>query len=623
MQELETVALDWESHWDTKQGYSLKGMSYTEYVRDKRFRAHGVALCRGSESFKARWITHNDVATELAKIDWSNARLVAHNGLFDFLVLAERYGHRPAEYFCTMSAARFWHQGETKVGLDPLAKFHKLGGKLDGFVQTNGVRELPPEMEAQLIPYALDDVRKAVYMWGYYSKRMPEHERQLMSLTFRMFCEPVLEVDLQLVREGFRDALRERIAKIEGTSVPSEILRSRPKFAAALENLGVEVPMKISPTTKKSTYAFAKTDEDFIALLDHEDQEVRDLVEAQMAAKSTIGLTRAMRLFRLGKTGKLAVAYNYARARTHRFSGANSMNLQNFKRGSKLRRAIRAPKGYVLCVSDSANIESRGGAWLAKQEDKLQMFRDGGDPYNVMATAIYGREIDRKRIELDADGNEFEPDFIEGFVGKTAELGLGYGMGPPKFQATCKRGAGGVKVELDLSFCETVVQAYRRKHYMVERFWGMLDSWAHLMASGTSEEFEWEMEPGSKLVLRPAEKRLWFPNGTSMHYPDIQHDDAGGVQYRDLHAWKTLYGGKFMENVDQKISRDVIAHQMLEIDARYPVVMMTHDEIIWVAPEAEADEALAFGVEIMKTPPPWAGTWPLGAKGGYAENYSK
>jgi hypothetical protein len=196
-------------------------------------------------------------------------------------------------------------------------------------------------------------------------------------------------------------------------------------------------------------------------------------------------------------------------------------------------------------------------------------------------------------------------------------------MGAPKFQATCKRGKGGVKVDLDLQFCQMVVEAYRRKHYKQVAFQTMLDSWAHLMAAGATDELEWEIEPGSKLTLRAAEKRLWFPNGTSMHYPDCQFDRDGGVIYRDGHAWKTLYGGKFAENVCQKISRDVVGYQMLQVAERYRIVTMSHDELVWPAREAEADEALAFGIQIMSTGPSWAKTWPLGASGGYARNYSK
>lgn len=613
----ETVGLDWETYWSSK--FSLRRVSTSEYVRDKRFRAHGVAISRSSENFKPRWVTHDDVPAVLATIDWSKTRLVAHNMEFDGFVLAERYGYKPAQYFCTMSAARFWHQGECLAGLDKLAKFYGMPGKKDGFDATKGHFILPPEIERDLIPYALDDVMKALIFWTKFRDKLPIEEQRLMDITFRMFCDPVLEVDIGLVREAFKNALRARIAKVDAADwVDPAVLRSNDKFAQALRDLGVDPPTKISKTTRKPTWAFAKGDDEFIELLDHPDEQVRTLVEARIASKSTIGLSRALRLFRMGRTGKLAIALQYGRAKTHRWSGSNKMNLQNFVRGSLLRKAIRAAAGYVICVADSSNIESRMSAWWCGQEDKIELFRTGGDPYNAMATSIYGRPIDRKRKAIDENGEEYLPDFIEGFVGKTAELGLGYGMGPPKFQITCRRGAGGVRVELPLDFCGQVVSTWRRKHYCIEGRWGTLDEWARLLAIGHGEPITL-----NGVTLVPKERRVWFPNGTSIHYPDAQFDDSGGVVYRDIKTWKTLYGGKMLENFIQKLSRDAVAWQMLQIAERYRVPTMTHDEILWVAPEHEADEALAFGVQTMKTSPPWAQGLPLNAEGGYARNYSK
>lgn len=606
-EDLETIGIDFETYWDSK--YSLRRMSTSEYVRDRRFMAHGAAVSRASEGFKARWYDHDELVDLFKTLDWSKVRLVAHNGLFDFFVLAERYGCRPAQYFCTMAAARFWHQGETDVGLGKLASFHRLKAKMDGLDATKGLRVLPPQVKADLVAYALHDINLAVVFYGKYSRVMPEDEQRLMDLTMRMFCDPVFEVDLNLVREGFKDALKARIQKVDAADwVDPAVLRSSDKFAQALMDLGVDSPTKISPRTRQRTWAFAKGDEEFIELLDHPDERVRTLVEARIASKSTIALTRALRLFRMGRTGKLAVALHYARAKTHRWSGANKMNLQNFVRGSKLRQAIIAPPDHVICVADSSNIEARGNAWFSGQEDMLNLFRTGGDPYNDMATTIYGRPIDRNKPE----------DFIEGFVGKTAVLGLGYGMGPPKFQATCKRGMGGVSVELELEFCEYVVNTWRRKNFRVVETWALLDQWVRLMAAGSTEQMEF-----GGLVLKPDEKRIWFPNGTSMFYPDIQFDEDGGVIYRDGRNWKKLYGGKLLENIIQKYSRDVIAWQMLQISERYRIGTMTHDELIWLAHKLMADESLAYGIQCMKTPPSWAKTWPLNAKGGYAENYSK
>ena len=62
---------------------------------------------------------------------------------------------------------------------------------------------------------------------------------------------------------------------------------------------------------------------------------------------------------------------------------------------------------------------------------------------------------------------------------------------------------------------------------------------------------------------------------------------------------------------------------MLKIAQRYKVVTTSHDEVVYLAKESEADEALEFGLTMMRTPPAWCEGLPLDAEGGYARNYSK
>jgi len=77
------------------------------------------------------------------------------------------------------------------------------------------------------------------------------------------------------------------------------------------------------------------------------------------------------------------------------------------------------------------------------------------------------------------------------------------------------------------------------------------------------------------------------------------------------------------ENLTQALARDIVFEQMLKIDERYRVVSSTHDEVLIVAKTEEAEEALAWCVEIMSTSPEWAPDLPVSAEGGYAKAYSK
>jgi DNA polymerase len=108
-------------------------------------------------------------------------------------------------------------------------------------------------------------------------------------------------------------------------------------------------------------------------------------------------------------------------------------------------------------------------------------------------------------------------------------------------------------------------------------------------------------------------------------YPDLDSSEEGG-------SWtfgygKTpqfLYGARLQENIVQGLARVIISEQILEIEkAGYQTVGSTHDEILCVVPEEQAEDALARMLSIMSASPAWAPDLPLGADGGFAKEYSK
>ena len=85
-----------------------------------------------------------------------------------------------------------------------------------------------------------------------------------------------------------------------------------------------------------------------------------------------------------------------------------------------------------------------------------------------------------------------------------------------------------------------------------------------------------------------------------------------------------VYGALLVENITQALfSGLLIREAMLRIGARYPVALQVHDDITYLAPEPEADEALAFGIAEMKRTPAWCPGIPLDAEGGHSERYDK
>ena len=365
--------------------------------------------------------------------------------------------------------------------------------------------------------------------------------------------------------------------------------------------------------------ALAKTDEGFIAMLESKDERLAALAAGRLAVKSTQAQTRAYRFKKMHEDiGLFMVAYNYARAHTWRVTGGNKINPANLKRGSKLRTCIEARQGSVLCVADASQIECRSTGYLAGQDDLMQLFREKRDPYNEMATEIFQRPIDRKNNP---------DDFFEGFLGKTAVLGLGFGMGGPKFKASVDKGAKqylGMDVDFDPNEANRIVyDVYRPKNYCIEKFWGIADTM--LFAMFNNNDYVHEYADGELRVLGK-ENKILFPNGTWLYYPALDwHNDNFTYVSKKGPSYKThyIYGAKLVENIVQKFARDITSHHMVQIAERYPVVMHTYDENIAVVPENEAEDAMAWMLEVMCTPPDWAGSIPLDAEGGYAREYSK
>lgn len=617
---MRTLFQDYESFFGqvvepdgTKLNLSLanKDLSYTDYVRHPQFALFGVSL-RWEDEERARFYRWHEIPAVYAQIDWKNTRVVAHNAIFEGLVNYECFGVVPAEYFCTLAAAEAIYQGAVSVGLDNLAKLLGVGEKLPDLVSFRGLRpeDLTEEQWETLARYANNDVDLTVPIYEMFSAALPENERVLMSRTIMLFADPVLEVDVPLAQEALQEAIEERDKLVAKTGLTLEQISGNITFRNALQGKLGWIPQKQNDKGELIP-AFAKTDLEFVKLKSHPDEAVRDLVNARLEVKSNLGITRAERLIKIGTTGtkKLPVCLHYSRAHTMRWSGGNKVNLQNLTRGSKLRRSIKAPPGHVLVVVDSSQIECRSLAWVAGEEELLEIFRTGGDPYCTMGTKIYGFEIIKSE----------HPD--ERFMGKTALLGLGYGMGAPKFYNEIVTGARGKAMPITLDFAYRVVNIYRSSNPNIVRFWSTAEQMLEYLAFGDKPR-EWL---DGLVTLDPVTKRVIFPNGTWLRYAGLTCDEGDYVYQVELKGKpvaKKIYGGLFTENFIQKLARDVVAAQILKVSERYRPVLFVHDEGVFCVREEEAEEALAYAKEVFKENLPYTDI-PLGSEGGFDVCYSK
>jgi DNA polymerase len=604
------VTLDYETFYG--KDYTLSGkINTSEYVRDDRFHVHGVAIKKGNG--KTLWYTGRNIALALKEIDWSKTAMVCHNTAFDGFITSEIYGHKPAFYVDTVSMSRATRGHATRHDLDTVAKAFGHGGKVkrEALANTKDKMQLTKDEEAKLGDYAVDDVEDTYKIFWNMYPYMPDDELRLVDITMRMFCDPVLEIDIPRVKAELENELGAKTAALLHSGAQVEDLMSNDKFAQLLKAAGAQLPQKISPSTGKLTYAFAKSDLAFQDLMKSGNDKVRALCEARLKVKSTIGETRANRFLEAGRDGKkLPILLNYSGAHTHRWSGGNKMNLQNLKRGGELRRSILAPKGYMIVVADSAQIEARVLAWLAQQMDIVNAFATKQDVYKLMASVIYNVPVENVTKD-------------QRFIGKICVLGLGYGMGPQKLQQTLKQGVMGPPVDISEDECRRIVNIYRQKNWKIKAFWKKMDQMITNMTLGVKSK-EGPIESG-KGFLR-------LPNGMFLQYfglhgtADVTRDDL--VMTETTYLTRTgrtkLYGGLLTENVVQALSRIIIAEQMLKIhDAGYRIVTMTHDEIVIIAKEKDAKKALDFMIKTMSTAPDWAPGLPLAAEGGFDYCYSK
>lgn len=612
---MEIVGLDFETYFD--KDYSLKKLSTTEYIRDPRFEVQALAY-RTKRQRKARWVCGNKAAEILSSFDWSKTALLAHHAHFEGLILQHHFGIVPAFYYDTLSMARPLHGTDLGLGLDELARFYGGRGKTsDVLNQVKGVRlaDIPPVLLKELGEYNAQDVDE---LWHIFNKMLPsfnDNELEIIDITIRAYADPVLQVDYALAKRELqreksrRTRILNKIGKLYNLGKAPEVmelLRSRDRFAELLRQTGVEPPTKPSPRTGKPTYAFAKSDLEFIALESHPDPKVRELIEAKKISSSTIFTSRPAQLMSHG-TPALPIYLKYWGGHTGRQSGGDKMNPQNFPRDSKLRNAILPPEGYKFVIIDSGQIEARVNAWLANETQLLEEFREldknpnaEEDVYTGFASDhIYSRRITKAMKK-------------ERSSGKICILGLGFQMGLPKFIFTCESGSLGPRVVLTQEQYRRAHSGYRDKYRNIVQQWYTFQEFLELMMLPSAK-------PISYGPLRFGYQHIQLPNGLPLRYPRLRGEDG---EYFYKEATK-IYGGKLVENAVQALARIVVFDQIRRLNRVHRATLLVHDEGVFVVPKKEVKSFVSTALEAFATPPAWAKGLPTVGEANVADYYMK
>jgi hypothetical protein len=350
--------------------------------------------------------------------------LIGHNLSFDAGIMRyhEFFPHWQVFYVDTLLMAQYlWHEkgcsgkrhglgldalGETLFGIGKMEGFELQGGRCPGGVC---VLDGDEEYLKQLAAYNVIDTKITWKLFCYLIDRIPPDHMYTIHWAVKQFVEPTLKLNKQGIvahRTASEEARQELIDKVPGASL--SILRSREKCLDLFNSHDIDVPAKMSPTTKKLIPQLAKGD-NFIVKYQHEKSLRGDIIRARLAAQSAIEITRANTMLEAA-THSDSYRFHIAPSGTftHRPAGragggGNPLNLQ---RTSKLRRAIEAPPGKMLLVFDYSKMELMLARWGAVDKPAKHKLSIGEDMYTSFIANV---------LQIDpADVSEGQR-----FVGKT------------------------------------------------------------------------------------------------------------------------------------------------------------------------------------------------------------
>lgn len=273
-----------------------------------------------------------------------------------------------------------------------------------------------------------------------------------------------------------------------------------------------------------------------------------------------------------------------------------------------IRTAFVPYVGEKFIVADFSAIEARVIAWLAGEQWRLDVFKNGGDIYCASASQMFHVPVVKHGVNAHLRQK-----------GKIAELALGYGGSVGALKAMGALEMGLSEVEL-----KPLVDAWRGSNPNIVRLWWDVDEAVkEALADKTVSEthgIRFGYESGFLFITLPSGRRLAYVK------PRIEENRFGGesVTYEGVGGtkkWERLesYGPKFVENIVQAVSRDILCYAMKTLRC-CSIVAHVHDELI-----IEADPAVSLNAvcEQMSRTPPWAKGLILRADGYETQFYKK
>ena len=289
----------------------------------------------------------------------------------------------------------------------------------------------------------------------------------------------------------------------------------------------------------------------------------------------------------------------------HNSGGLNVQNLSSGRKAGQsnaLKRSIIAPEGYTTITYDSSQIELRTGAYMSGDDNTLNMFTQGQDPYSVQASLIYGG--DPAEIKKLAKAGVEPYASLQRPVGKSSLLSCIYGTGAGGFQNYLKVNG----IDLDIEDCKNIVQVYRQTHPEVVAMWKQCENALNAMVAGGTGYFGGRdgrmfYYDGSRQIHGKTVAGIRMPDGNWLNYYGlrwVQRDMPDGSVKPNLAyygmkerkpQWIYTYPAKVFENLNQSFAFAVMKYQAMLINQRYRIAGNTHDEWFITVPESEAQQA--------------------------------
>lgn len=352
---------------------------------------------------------------------------------------------------------------------------------------------------------------------------------------------------------------------------------------------------------------------------------------------------------------------------------------------STVRSCIIPEEGHKFVVADYSNVEGRGLAWLAGEDDLIEVFVNGVDVYKKLASTVFNVSYD----DVTKDQRQIAKAMVLGlgyaggvgaFVTFAKNLGLDLndmtrtldGTFPDHIWAATARGYEWARIQeakrpprpgekddrpsyiLDKKVwrtCDALKRMYREANPAIVQFWRDIEDAAMAAIRNPGKEFT--AGPRGVKFSRNVDTdnngnkvagwwlRMTLPSGRVMSYPGIglsvskETDEDGKVstnvrikyqgenQLTRQWGFQYTYSGKLVENCTQALCRDLLANALLNVEANgYPIVLHVHDEIICETPDT-SEYTVGELEKLMCSLPEWAEGFPLVAEGAEMKRYAK